>query len=123
MIISLATAVVLSVLLFYFTLPLASFISTDPLMLDNISEYKNWCISLILLGVFAYILDGIFLAAAAGRGLRNGMIFAFAIYAITLVSASSIYGNHGLWFALNILMLGRVAGLWHQFAEIKAKFD
>ena len=69
--------------------------------------YLPYMIAAPLLGVAAWMLDGIFIGATRSRDVRNMMIVSFAIYLIALVLLVPPLGNHGLWLALLISFVAR----------------
>ena len=93
------------------------------------ADYLPWQVVLPLVGVWCYLLDGMFIGATRGAEMRNSMAVAAAGYGLTLLSLP-LLGNHGLWLALCVFLglrgvsLGwiwhwhRVNGTW--FAQGKA---
>jgi MATE family multidrug resistance protein len=69
--------------------------------------YLPWAAALPLIAVWCFQLDGIFIGATRGRDMRNSMVVACASFAITVLALRPIYGNHGLWAALMVLMIVR----------------
>jgi multidrug resistance protein, MATE family len=62
---------------------------------------------LSVLGVGAYMLDGIFIGATGTREMRNTVLLAVAIYGLLLWLAVPVWGNPALWGALMVLNLLR----------------
>jgi MATE family multidrug resistance protein len=67
-------------------------------------DYAWWAVGLPLVAVWAYQLDGIFLAAIRGRTMRNAMLVSVAAYAAMCATMIPILGNHGLWASLMAFM-------------------
>jgi len=86
----------------------ASF-STDPQVIATTLSYFRWAILLPLLGVSAYVFDGIFIGATWTRAMLLTMAAAFAIYGALLLLAGPL-GNHGLWLAFSVFLVARAAG-------------
>jgi Na+-driven multidrug efflux pump len=82
--------------------------------------YLPWLGALPLVGVVAWMLDGIFIGATRTRELRDAMILSVAIYAVALVLLPPVFGNHGLWAALMILNLARAATLGLRYPALEA---
>ncbi len=57
--------------------------------------------------VWSYQFDGIFIGAAAGKGMFLTMLAAFTAYMFTLQFLPNNYGLPSIWFALLIFMLAR----------------
>ena len=68
----------------------------------------RWAILLPLLGVTAYVFDGIFIGATWTRAMLATMAAAFACYALLLLAAGPL-GNHGLWLAFTLFLVARAA--------------
>ncbi|MCC5968007.1 MAG: MATE family efflux transporter, partial [Natronohydrobacter sp.] len=58
---------------------------------------------LCVLGVGAYMLDGIFIGATGTREMRNTVALAVAIYGVFLWLAVPVWGNAALWSGLMLL--------------------
>ncbi len=69
-------------------------------------EYLPWFALLPLLGVTAFLMDGIFIGTTHSVEMRNSMIFSTSIYLICL-AALPVLGLHGLWLAFCTFMAAR----------------
>lgn len=75
--------------------------------------YIGWVALLPLVAVLAFHLDGLFLGATATRAMRDGMLWSFAVFALTIALFVPRWGNHGLWLAYWFFMAARgVTLLW-----------
>lgn len=74
-------------------------------------RYLIWQIVLPLVGVWCYLLDGMFIGATRGREMRNSMVIAAAGYGLTLFTLPWL-GNHGLWLAVTVFLALRGLTLW-----------
>ncbi|MEY8883457.1 MATE family efflux transporter [Donghicola sp. XS_ASV15] len=70
-------------------------------------EFLPWMVAAPLLGVAAWMLDGIFIGATRSQDMRNMMIVSFMIYVVSVVALVPPYENHGLWLAFNIAFVAR----------------
>ena len=70
-------------------------------------EFLPFVVALSILGLGAYMLDGIFIGATGTREMRNTVILAVAIYGLIIWWAVPIWGNQALWTALIVLNLLR----------------
>lgn len=70
-------------------------------------EFLPWMVPAPLLGVAAWMLDGIFIGATRSQDMRNMMIVSFVIYVVCVVALVPPYQNHGLWLAFNIAFVAR----------------
>jgi MATE family multidrug resistance protein len=75
------------------------------------SVYLPWAVASPLVSVWSFQLDGIFIGATRGRDLRNAMALSMACFLAAAVLLQPVFGNHGLWAALMVLMAARGASL------------
>lgn len=66
-------------------------------------QFLPFVVALCLLGVGAYMLDGIFIGATGTREMRNTVLLAVAIYGGFLWLAVPVWGNAALWSGLMLL--------------------
>lgn len=64
-------------------------------------RYLIWQVVLPLVGVWCYLLDGMFIGATRAAEMRNSMAVAAAGFGLTLFTLP-LLGNHGLWLALAV---------------------
>ncbi len=69
-----------------------------------------------VVGVWCYLLDGMFIGATRGAEMRNSMAVAAAGFGLTLFTLPWL-GNHGLWLALSVFLALRglsLGWIWHK---------
>jgi len=71
------------------------------------STYLIYMVLAPLLGVAAWMLDGIFIGATRSADMRNMVAISFAVYCVAVVILMPGLGNHGLWLALLISFVAR----------------
>ncbi|EAM9430007.1 MATE family efflux transporter DinF [Salmonella enterica] len=79
-------------------------------------RYLLWQVVLPLVGVWCYLLDGMFIGATRAAEMRNSMAVAAGGFALTLF-ALPVLGNHGLWLALTVFLALRglsLALIWRR---------
>ena len=86
-------------------------------------EYLPWMILAPLVGVAAWMLDGIFIGATRTADMRNMMFISFCIYLIALAFLLPRYGNHGLWASLIIFSIARGVTLGYKYPNLEASVD
>jgi MATE family multidrug resistance protein len=64
------------------------------------ADFLWWPVLIPLVSVWAYMYDGVYLAATRTRIMRNTVIAAFIGYLAVLHLAMPIFGNAGLWAAV-----------------------
>lgn len=85
--------------------------------------YLMWAALTPLTGIACYQLDGIFTGALRTWDMRNMMVISFAAYLGLWAWLTPIYGNHGLWMALNGFFVIRGLTLWARYpALVRANF-
>lgn len=79
-------------------------------------RYVLWQVVLPAIGVWCYLLDGMFIGATRGAEMRNSMAVAALGFALTLL-ALALLGNHVLWLALAVFLALRglsLAYIWRR---------
>ncbi len=94
--------------------------ATAPAVRAAARVYLPWMAVAPLIGVGAWMLDGVFIGATRTRELRNAMLVAVAIYAAALSLLLPTLGNHGLWASLMILNLARTITLGLRYPALEA---
>ncbi len=70
-------------------------------------EYLIWMALAPILGLGAWMLDGIFIGATRTWDMRNMMAVSLAVYVLAILALIPLIGNHGLWLALLISYVAR----------------
>jgi MATE family multidrug resistance protein len=83
-------------------------LTNNPEVIANAQPYFFWVMMVPLVSFTAFLWDGIFIGATAGKEMRNAMLIStllvfFPIYFM----AGRLMGNHGLWLAFILFMLAR----------------
>ena len=91
-----------------------------PAVISTANVYLPWLIAMPLIGVWSYLLDGIFIGANWFKAMQNTMLLsAFGVY-LPIWYLSQPLGNHGLWLALLSLLLARaLTGGWVLLRRLK----
>jgi len=97
-------------------------LTNNPELIVNARPFFPWVIAVPLVSFAAFIWDGIFIGATAGREMRLAMIVStlgifFPIYFLAI----KFMGNHGLWLAFILFMAAR--GITMQIYSRKAVFS
>jgi len=83
--------------------------------------FLPWMVLAPLLGLAAWMLDGIFIGATRTRDMRNMMILSLLAYVIAVVLMIPLFGNHGLWAALMVSYIARGATLLWKYPGLEAQ--
>ncbi|MEO3413257.1 MATE family efflux transporter [Roseovarius sp. CAU 1744] len=73
-----------------------------------------------LVGLAAWMLDGIFIGATRTRDMRNMMVISLIAYAAAAALLVPFIGNHGLWLALLVSFLARGVTLGLRYPALEA---
>ncbi|MCB5198636.1 MATE family efflux transporter [Loktanella sp. TSTF-M6] len=97
--------------------------TTAPLVRDVARDYLPYMVAAPLLGVAAWMLDGIFIGATRTTDMRNMMIVSAAVYFVAVIPLMAAFGNHGLWLALllSFIVRGLTLGLRYPALERAAR--
>ncbi len=114
------SAALLTLALLGFGPALINLMATAPEVRAEARAYLPWMAAAPLIGVGAWMLDGVFIGATRTKELRNAMLVSVAVYAAALAILLPAFGNHGLWAALMILNLARATTLALRYPALEA---
>ncbi len=78
-----------------------------PAVQETARTYLAYMVVAPVLGLAAYMFDGVFIGATRSRDMRNMMAVSLVIYGISVAALMPAMGNHGLWIALLISFVAR----------------
>lgn len=84
-------------------------------------DYLPWLVAAPLVGVWAWMLDGIFIGATLTRQMRQTMVLSVLAYGAALLVLVPIWGNHGLWAALMVLNITRAVTMGRKWPMVEQK--
>lgn len=70
-------------------------------------RYLPWVVALPLIGVWCYLLDGIFIGATRGREMRDTLLVSTFLVFLPAWYALRFLGNDGLWLAMLLFFAAR----------------
>lgn len=82
-------------------------LTTSPEVRAEARAYLPWLGLAPVIGVGAWMLDGIFIGATLTRDMRVAMIWSALAFLAAVLLLPPVWGNHGLWAALMVLNLSR----------------
>ncbi|MBK1635808.1 MATE family efflux transporter [Rhodovulum adriaticum] len=90
---------------------------------DAARAYLPYMVAAPLVGLAAWMLDGIFIGATRTKDMRNMMLLSAAVYAAAAAALVPAYGNHGLWiaFLVSFVVRGITLGLRYPALEAQAE--
>lgn len=95
--------------------------TTAPEVREAARGYLPWLVAAPLIGVAAWIYDGIFIGALLTGDMLRAMLASVAVYVVALLVLVPLAGNHGLWAALMVLNGVRTLTLWRQYPKIAVR--
>jgi len=90
---------------------LIAIITTSQDVRDLAAVYLPWAAVTALTGALAFQMDGVYIGATWSRDMRNMMLLALAIFVAAVYTLTNLFGNHGLWAALNLFLVARGVAL------------
>ena len=93
--------------------------TTAPEVRVEARTYLPWMVVAPLIGVAAWMLDGIFIGATRTRDMRNMMVLSTICYAGALALLVPVFGNNGLWAALMISFAARGVTLGWRYPALE----
>lgn len=101
--------IVLGLALVYFVFggQIIDLLITAPDVRTEARTYFPYLVIAPLLGVWPFMMDGIFIGATRTRDMRNMMAVSLLVYVISILALIPLMGNHGLWLALLISFIAR----------------
>ena len=78
----------------------------EPVRLEA-GSYLFWAALTALAGVLAFEMDGVYIGATWSRDMRNMMLLSLALFIALSIGLTQVWGNQGLWIALNVFLAAR----------------
>jgi multidrug resistance protein, MATE family len=100
---------------------LIDLMTTAPEVREVARSYLPWLVAAPLIGVAAWIYDGIFIGALLTGDMLRAMLASVAVYVVALAILVPLAGNHGLWAALMVLNGVRTLTLWRLYPKVAAR--
>lgn len=104
---SLIVACLFSLCYFLFGKAIITLLTSIPEVITTANEYLIWLTIMPILGVWAYLFDGLFIGATRSVEMRNAMLFSTFICFLPAWYGLQSLGNHGLWLAFLIFLTAR----------------
>lgn len=82
---------------------IVALLTSLPELRQQADRYLPWQVILPMVGVWCYLLDGMFIGATRGAEMRNSMAVAALGFGVTLLTLP-LFGNHALWLSLAVFL-------------------
>ncbi len=94
--------------------------TTAPDVQASAQSYLPYMVAAPIVGVAAWMFDGIFIGATRSRDMRNMMIVSAIAYFAAVIPLMALFGNHGLWLGLLFSFVVRGATLGWKYPALEA---
>jgi len=82
-------------------------------IISNAKPYFYWIAIIPIVSFAAFLWDGIYIGATAGKAMRNSMLISTILVFFPVYFVLRKYiGNHSLWLAFILFMVSRTLTLW-----------
>ncbi|WP_400082547.1 MATE family efflux transporter [Yoonia sp. R78084] len=97
--------------------------TTAPEVREVARIYLPYMVLAPIVGVAAWMLDGIFIGATRTKDMRNMMVISALVYFTTVLPLMALFQNHGLWMGLLLNFVVRGATLAWKYPALEAEAD
>ena len=104
---ALLAAVILVVIFWLFGEQIIHLLTNVQSVRDEAKHYLPWLIAFPLLGIWSYMLDGVFIGTTSVKAMQNTMIVCVLGVFFPVWFISQGMGNHGLWLSQALLFIAR----------------
>lgn len=104
---ALITALGLTIVFWLFGNTIISILTSVPSVKVEAALYLPWLICLPLLGIWSFMLDGIFIGVTSVKQMQNTMVISVLLVFFPMWYATQSMGNHGLWLSFSCLFVAR----------------
>jgi MATE family multidrug resistance protein len=82
--------------------------TSDTTVLSRLADYTGWLIAMPIVSTLAFMWDGVYAGATAGKQIRNAMIYAALGFVLCYVTTYWCLGIQGLYIAYFAHLVARV---------------
>ena len=105
---SLGVGAVFTVLFALSYMPMYRMMTSDSEVLARLTDFVGWLIAMPIVSTLAFMWDGVFTGATAGKHIRNAMIWAAIGFVVGYVATYHILGTHALFVGYFLHLAARV---------------
>ena len=99
---------------------LIDLMTTQPKVREAARVWLPWAVAVPLVGVWSFLLDGIFTGATRTREMRDTVLLSLALFVAATFALVPPFGNHGLWLAYLVLLAVRALALGRHWPRVRA---
>lgn len=82
-------------------------LTDDEAVVRASAEYFPWALAIPLVGMAAFVWDGIYIGITATRGMLVSLATAAAMFFAVYIGLRGVMGNHALWLAMLVYLASR----------------
>ena len=105
---SLGVGVVFTVIFALSYMPMYRMMTSDVSVLERLTDFNAWLIAMPIVSTLAFMWDGVFTGATAGKQIRNAMIWAAVGFVLGYVATAHWCGVHALFVGYFLHLAARV---------------
>ncbi len=105
---SLGVGVVFTVIFALWSMPMYRMMTSDVVVLGRLTDFTAWLIAMPIVSTLAFMWDGVYTGATAGKQIRNGMILAAVGFVLGYVATAHWWGVHALFVGYFLHLAARV---------------
>jgi MATE family multidrug resistance protein len=115
---SLGMGVLFTLIFYVWEDPLYRLMTSDRIVLGRLADYTFWLVTMPIVSTLAFMWDGVYAGATAGKQIRNAMIYAALGFVLCYVATYWWLGIQGLYIAYFVHLLARVLYLTFAWRKV-----
>ena len=118
---SLGVGVIFTVVFALWSMPMYRMMTSDTMVLGRLTDFTAWLIAMPIVSTLAFMWDGVYTGATAGKQIRNGMILAAIGFVLGYVVTAHWLGVHALFVGYFLHLAARVIYLTAAWRPLASK--
>ena len=118
---SLGVGVIFTVVFALWSMPMYRMMTSDVAVLGRLTDFTAWLIAMPIVSTLAFMWDGVYTGATAGKQIRNGMILAAIGFVLGYVATVHWLGVHALFVGYFLHLAARVIYLTAAWRPLASK--
>lgn len=118
---SLGVGALFTVLFAFASMPMYRMMTSDAVVLTSLTDFTGWFIAMPIVSTLAFMWDGVFTGATAGKQIRNAMILAAIGFVLGYLTTNHWLGTHALFVGYFLHLAARVIYLTATWRPLASK--
>ena len=118
---SLGVGAVFTVLFALWYMPMYRMMTSDAMVLSRLTDFTGWFIAMPIVSTLAFMWDGVFTGATAGKQIRDAMIWAAVGFVLGYAVSYHWLGTHALFVGYFLHLAARVIYLTAAWRPLTSK--